>query len=319
MTAFRYISFLFFTLSIPEVRFIISRELKRSSSSSQRQHSNLLSSYERRPWPHTEKADQKQCKRSFLSMASISADVISAISTDISQSLKTPHRLKYPVYLSYSEGGGGSTGVLECELTNKEFFAKVGGMQAYDMLRAEFLGVTDIYNTQSIRVPQPICFGSHDSVSYLIFEKLSLGGYGSDIDKARKLVAMHRNLSPNSMFGYHINNTIGATFQPNTYTADWAEFWDIYRLGHMLTLAKREGAVFQYEEEVRKKTKEILRKHDCQPSLVHGDLWSGNQGFLTSGEPVIYDPATYVRAIFSKVDVDCSMSLYCIFVFHKNT
>ncbi|MDH5594042.1 MAG: fructosamine kinase family protein, partial [Gammaproteobacteria bacterium] len=28
-------------------------------------------------------------------------------------------------------------------------------------------------------------------------------------------------------------------------------------------------------------------------SLLHGDLWSGNYAFLKTGEPVIFDPATY--------------------------
>jgi len=34
---------------------------------------------------------------------------------------------------------------------------------------------------------------------------------------------------------------------------------------------------------------------DCrpQPSLLHGDLWSGNAGELDHGEPVIFDPAVY--------------------------
>ena len=49
----------------------------------------------------------------------------------------------------------------------------------------------------------------------------------------------------------------------------------------MLSLAKRDGAVFKNEDELRSKVKEILTKHEQQhdliPSLVHGDLWSGNQ------------------------------------------
>jgi len=28
-------------------------------------------------------------------------------------------------------------------------------------------------------------------------------------------------------------------------------------------------------------------------SLLHGDLWGGNQAFTHSGEPAIYDPAVY--------------------------
>jgi protein-ribulosamine 3-kinase len=29
------------------------------------------------------------------------------------------------------------------------------------------------------------------------------------------------------------------------------------------------------------------------PSLLHGDLWRGNAGFTSDGEPVIFDPACY--------------------------
>ncbi len=29
------------------------------------------------------------------------------------------------------------------------------------------------------------------------------------------------------------------------------------------------------------------------PSLLHGDLWSGNAAMISGGEPVIYDPALY--------------------------
>lgn len=31
--------------------------------------------------------------------------------------------------------------------------------------------------------------------------------------------------------------------------------------------------------------------HAPRPSLIHGDLWSGNWGMLADGTPVIYDPA----------------------------
>ena len=33
--------------------------------------------------------------------------------------------------------------------------------------------------------------------------------------------------------------------------------------------------------------------HEPLPSLLHGDLWSGNAAALAGGEPVIFDPAIY--------------------------
>jgi len=40
------------------------------------------------------------------------------------------------------------------------------------------------------------------------------------------------------------------------------------------------------------------------PSLVHGDLWSGNKAFTSDGEPVIYDPAVY----YGDREVDIAMT-----------
>ncbi len=40
------------------------------------------------------------------------------------------------------------------------------------------------------------------------------------------------------------------------------------------------------------------------PSLLHGDLWSGNYAFTRSGEPVIFDPAVY----FGDREADLAMT-----------
>ena len=50
----------------------------------------------------------------------------------------------------------------------------------------------------------------------------------------------------------------------------------------------------QVEQSLRDKVKKILDAHVCEPSLVHGDLWSGNQAYTKEGDPVIFDPAVYV-------------------------
>src|SRR3954466_8526532 len=36
----------------------------------------------------------------------------------------------------------------------------------------------------------------------------------------------------------------------------------------------------------------LLKNHAPTPSLLHGDLWSGNAGFTAEG-PVVFDPAVY--------------------------
>lgn len=191
-----------------------------------------------------------------------------------------------------------STGVV----TNDEgldFFVKSGSLGKFEMFAAEFDGISKIYETKTIRVPRPVSKGSINSLAYVVFEKLSLGGRGDPAKYAEKLIAMHQCSSPNKMFGWKQNNTIGPTFQPNNYCSTWGEFWDKYRLGHMIQLARAEGAAFPNEGKLREKVKTLLEQHSCSPSLLHGDLWSGNQGTTTEGEPVIFDPSVYVSVSLS--------------------
>lgn len=112
----------------------------------------------------------------------------------------------------------------------------------------------------------------------------------------KELAQMHRHTSKNGEFGWEIDNTIGATPQPNGWRDTWVEFWDEHRLGHMLRLCRREGCDFGgVEGELRTKVRAVLMEggYAPQPSLLHGDLWTGNAGVTDEGAPCIFDPATY--------------------------
>jgi hypothetical protein len=106
---------------------------------------------------------------------------------------------------------------------------------------------------------------------------------------------MHRHTSDKG-FGFHVDNTIGATFQPNLpWKENWADFWDEHRLGHMLKLTGDAGLSNETVEMLRQKTRELL-SHNPVPSAIHGDLWGGNKGFCEKNGkvvPVIFDPAFY--------------------------
>jgi fructosamine-3-kinase len=198
------------------------------------------------------------------------------------------------VWTGGSAGGGGAAVGTVADAQGREYFVKKGNLYSFDMLHAEYQGIKEIFQTNTIQVPQPICVGTADHDAYAVFEKVSMGGYGDPKRFATQLAAMHACTSANNMFGWKINNTCGATAQPNTYTETWAEFWDTHRLGHMLSLAKRDGASFPKEAQLREKVRNILSQHECVPSLVHGDLWSGNQAYTKEGAPLIFDPAVYV-------------------------
>ena len=217
-----------------------------------------------------------------------------AVSKAASEALGRPMTLKPTSGGGYSGGGGASTSAMVDEEGKKYFVKAASGGK--NMLRAEYLGVKDMSDTNTIRVPTPICFGEYqNSRAFAVFEYLEFTGGGSQFELGQKLAQMHRTVSDNG-FGFHVDNTIGSTPQPNLpWMDDWADFWDEKRLGHMLKLTGNAGLDNSKVEKLRSKTRELL-SHNPAPSLVHGDLWGGNKSFCKDNGklvPVIFDPATY--------------------------
>ena len=97
-------------------------------------------------------------------------------------------------------------------------------------------------------------------------------------------------------FGWHRDNYIGRSHQVNSQCDDWSEFFLNYRLKFQLEMAWRNGYSGNFRllgEKMPDAVSTVLKDHHPLPSLLHGDLWSGNYGFDNSGEPFIIDPAVY--------------------------
>jgi fructosamine-3-kinase len=207
--------------------------------------------------------------------------------------------------------------------SSRTYFAKINQASQIAMFEAEAWGLQQMRATQTIRVPEPICWGTEGNSAYIVLEWLDLGSRGGERaweEMGRKLAAMHKYTPPNppllrggeepnstllrGVFGWDINNTIGSTVQINNWTANWAEFWAEHRIGYQLKLARPRGGHFPEGECLLEVIPELLAGHEPQPSLVHGDLWGGNAGVTSAGEPVIFDPAAY----FGDREVDIAMT-----------
>lgn len=179
----------------------------------------------------------------------------------------------------------------------QDYFVKLNSATEISMFEAEAIGLKQMWETQTIRVPKPICYGTEGSSAYIVLEWLDLGGRGNNNawqEMGRKLAALHRwQPEINKGFGWDLNNTIGSTPQINNWTEDWTEFWAEHRIGYQLKLARRRGGSFSEGDRLIEAIPELLAGHKPQPSLVHGDLWGGNASVTVDGEPVIFDPATY--------------------------
>lgn len=215
--------------------------------------------------------------------------------SQIAQQISEATGEKFTIKQHHSVGGGCINQGYSLIGESKTYFIKLNSASLVEMFAAEALGLKQMYATQTIRIPQPICWGMVDNSAFLVMEWLELGrGANSSSweEMGRQLAAMHR-FEGAKQFGWELNNTIGSTPQVNTWTHNWSEFFANHRIGFQLRLAKGRGGSFPNTGKVIAAVTKLLQDHHPQPSLVHGDLWSGNAAITESGEPVILDPATY--------------------------
>lgn len=175
----------------------------------------------------------------------------------------------------------------------RAFFVKLNSVDRLAMFEAEAEGLRELRAAESIRVPEPICTGVVGGQAYLVMEHVALDGRLDGAEAGRRLARLHRHTA--SRFGWHRDNTIGATPQHNDWRDDWVSFWGEQRLGFQLDLAARQGHgrdLVAVGERLRARLGDLIG-HRPDVALLHGDLWGGNIGATATGEPVIFDPAVY--------------------------
>jgi len=189
-------------------------------------------------------------------------------------------------------------GVLEADNGNTEvsFFIKFNQKNRLDMFAAESAGLQEIEKAQAICVPHVICSGVAENQSYLVLENLTLSRGSADSAKrlGQQLAAMHKTTA--KQFGWSRDNTIGSTKQINKQTDSWINFWQESRLASQFDLAKQNGggqSLYIKGQKLMAGLEQFFVGYEPKASLLHGDLWSGNYGYLQNGEPVIFDPAVY--------------------------
>ena len=223
------------------------------------------------------------------------APLSSALAGHIAHRIQAEIGGSFAITEQRSIGGGCINQAVQVKGAQRSFFVKTNSAHRLAMFEAECAGLLEMYESQTIRVPQPICTGSAEGSAFIVMEYLSLGGGASGVawqQMGQQLAAMHQVTSDRG-FGWHRDNTIGATPQQNGWKEDWVSFWRDRRLGPQFELAHDNGGRFPRRDELMNAIPRLLAGHHPQPALLHGDLWSGNAAVTADGEPVILDPATY--------------------------
>lgn len=161
-------------------------------------------------------------------------------------------------------------------------FLKEGAPARAGAFAAEAAGLEALH--PHVRVPQVLDRGVRNGKAFILLEHLELKRNGDYADLGRMLAKLHRQTAPR--FGWAHDNYIGLAPQRNGWYDDWTRFWRERRMLPQIELANRNGF------RVEMPNLDLLENHKPPPSLLHGDLWSGNAGFTAEG-PVVFDPAVY--------------------------
>lgn len=194
--------------------------------------------------------------------------------------------------LNVSGGCINTTTVLEG--SGQRYFVKTNRADLLPMFEAEGEALAEMAATDTVRVPEPVCWGSTDDRSWLVMEHIPLGGRGSQARLGEQLAAMHRHCK--DRFGWHRDNTIGSTPQYNDWHDDWVAFFRDQRLGAQLSMAANKGyggRLQQLGERLMETMHMLFTDYRPTASMLHGDLWGGNASTDDTGQPVIFDPALY--------------------------
>jgi protein-ribulosamine 3-kinase len=192
----------------------------------------------------------------------------------------------------------------------RELFVK-SNRNGKDWFAQEAIGLSALQQTGAVRVPRVIAMGPLDSdEDCLVLEAIRTGAKPNDFWPrfGEALAELHR-LGTASAFGWSSDNYLGSNRQPNTWCDDWCRFWGQHRLEFQLRLARENGlgssVLFRECERLIQRLDQIIAVPADPPSLLHGDLWSGNYLVDESGRPVLIDPAVY----YGRREADLAMPL----------
>jgi fructosamine-3-kinase len=157
------------------------------------------------------------------------------------------------------------------------------------LMAAEALSLRRLAAAGAVRVPGVIAEGS----AWLALEWLEPA---TATDRAWRalggdVAGLHRCTAPR--YGWEADNFIGTLPQPNRAMHSWAEFWVACRIRPQFrqAAARLGSSARDGFEALFRDAAGLLEGAEADgPSLLHGDLWSGNVHMSAAG-PALIDPA----------------------------
>ncbi len=202
--------------------------------------------------------------------------------------------------------GGDINKAYALHLNNGEtVFMKANEKKNAAFFTAESLALSAIESTKTIKTPKVLCTGTDAGeevgYSFLFLEYITPAPKIKNYQEvfAQELAAMHKastaKFVDGNKFGFLQDNFIGARKQENHNSDSWVAFFRDSRLAPQFKAADS-----YFDNNKRKLVTKLLDHLDEflvepeNPSLLHGDLWSGNSMCGSDGKAWLIDPASYV-------------------------
>ncbi|QNL22451.1 fructosamine kinase family protein [Hyphobacterium sp. CCMP332] len=224
----------------------------------------------------------------------IPGDLQNSIKSYLESFFKSDIKLKD---FKFSSGGCiNKTGILK---TSKgDYFIKWNTKKLFpNMFKRELMGLNLLISAKhNLKVPKPILAGEDKDHIFLILENIipAHPSFNFWENLGHGLAELHQN--SNEQYGLDYNNYIGSLNQVNAESSDWLEFFRKNRIEFTFKMAYDSG-FFSKSDRIQldnmfKHLNQICPEN-IRPSLIHGDLWSGNLMVDSEGNPCLIDPAVY--------------------------
>lgn len=191
-------------------------------------------------------------------------------------------------------GGGCISQAMKLDTNQGAFFLKWNSSGPDDLFLREAESLNELLKTRNevLVFPEPILAEKIGQLpGYLLTSYLEPGNsYNDDEQLGHGLALLHQYRS--AEFGFRENNYCGASLQDNSPKKSWIGFYSQNRIGKLLESIRASRAWSAGDEKTAEKFLQkvpALLSHPVQPSLIHGDLWSGNYLYTGRG-PALIDP-----------------------------
>lgn len=164
--------------------------------------------------------------------------------------------------------------------------------------------------SQAATVPKLVTYGQVGSDGYLIlkWQKFMKFDQGNQYELGKMVAKMHQIHA--KRFGFNYGFHLGDIPKDNHWQTSWSTFYVKQRLDPSVKYLKQHGGWSDFRERHYRKMRQAFidyyadPKNKVIPSLLHGDLWSGNCEFTTDGKPMLIDP----NVIFGDRELDLSLT-----------